>query len=206
MLTAYGYSTSGNCWKVKTILELTGHAFKWVEINSNAGETRTQKFLALNPNGKIPIVELDNGEVITESNAILLHFAQGTRFLPPPGLARTRVAEWLFFEQYSHEPYIAVGRQLVSFLGGKEKNAARLPEIWERGHKALKVMETRLAAHKYLAGDSLSIADIALYAYTHRAEEGAFDLAPYPGLRAWLARLAAEPGLVSIEPARTAVS
>ena len=206
MLTAYGYSPSGNCWKVKTILGMTGHAFDWVEVNSNAGGARTPEFLALNPNGKIPIVKLDNGEVITESNAILLHFAEGTRLLPPPGLARTRVVEWLFFEQYSHEPYIAVGRQLVSYLGGREKHAARLPDIWERGHKALKVMENRLAAHKYLAGDSLSIADIALYAYTHRAGEGDFDLSPYPGLRAWLARVGAEPGIVSIAPARTAVS
>jgi glutathione S-transferase len=206
MLTAYGYSTSGNCWKVKTILDLTGRAYEWVETDSNAGETRTQKFLALNPNGKIPIVKLDNGEVITESNAILLHFAEGTRFLPPPGLARTRVAEWLFFEQYSHEPYIAVARNWIALQKSRDKHAAELPNIWERGHKALKVMETRLAAHKYLAGDSLSIADIALYAYTHRAGEGDFDLTPYPGLRAWLARVAAEPGIVSMEPARTAVS
>ena len=200
MIKAYGYSPSGNCWKVRTVLDLTGRAYEWVEVNSNAGQTRTPEFLKLNPNGKIPIVMLDGGEIVTESNAIMLHFAEGTPLLPPPGLARTRVVEWLFFEQYSHEPYIAVGRQLVSYLGGRQKHAARLPEIWERGHRALKVMETRLSGHAFLAGERLSIADLALYAYTHRAEEGDFDLAPYPGIRAWLARVAAEPGLTSIPP------
>ena len=206
MLKAYGYAPSGNCWKVRTILDLTGQKYQWVETNSNAGDSRTPSFLALNPNGKVPIVELGDGEVITESNAILLHFAEGTRFLPAPGLARTRVVEWLFFEQYSHEPYIAVARQLVSFLPGKEQNAARLPALWERGHKALKVMETRLGGHGYLAGDSLSIADLALYAYTHVAVDGQFDLAAYPRIRAWLARVAAEPGLKSIPSAGQSAS
>ena len=203
MITAYGHSPSGNCWKVRQILEWTGRAYAWVEVNSNAGATRTPEFLALNPNGKIPIVKLDTGEIVTESGAILLHFADGTRFLPPPGITRTRVHEWLFFEQYSHEPYVAVARQLVSFLGGRQKHAARLPELWERGHKALRVMEARLAGHTYLAGDQLSVADIALCAYTQVAGEGDFDLAPFPGIRAWLARIAAEPGLIPIELAGT---
>jgi glutathione S-transferase len=204
MITAYGYLPSGNCWKVKTILELTGHPFEWIEVDSNAGDTRTPEFLAMNPNGKIPIIRLDNGEIVTESGAILLHFAEGTRYLPPPGLARTRVVEWLFFEQYSHEPYIAVARNLVGFLGGREKYAARLPDLWQRGHKALAVMEARLSSHAYLAGDSLSIADIALYAYTHVAGDGDFEFSRYPGIRAWLARVGAEPGLKSIEPIGTA--
>ena len=204
MITAYGNTPSGNCWKVRQILDLTGQTYTWVEIDSNAGGTRTPEFLKLNPNGKIPIVKLAGGEVITESGAILLHFAEGTRFLPPPGLGRTRVVEWLFFEQYSHEPYVAVARNLVSFLGGREKFADRMPGLLERGHRALAVMEARLCDHPYLAGDSLSIADLALYAYTHRAEEGDFDMTPYPGIHAWLARVAAEPGITSIEPARTA--
>jgi len=206
MITAHGYTPSGNCWKVRQILDLTGQKYKWIEVDSNAGGTRTPEFLALNPNGKIPIVQLDSGEIVTESNAILLHFAEGTRFLPSPGLGRTRVVEWLFFEQYSHEPFIAVARQLVSFLGGKEKHAARLPELWERGNKALKVMEGRLAGHRFLAGDGLSIADLALYAYTQVAGDGDFDLSGFPGIRAWLARVAAEPGLTSIEPAGTAIT
>ena len=203
MLTAYGYTPSGNCWKVRTILDLTGHAYQWIETDSNAGETRNEKFLALNPNGKIPIVQLDDGQVITESNAIMLHFAEGTRFLPAPGLPRTRVVEWLFFEQYSHEPYIAVARNWIAFQKAKAKYADKLPDLMARGHTALGVMEKRLGANKYLAGDSISIADLALYAYTHVAGEGEFDLAAYPGIRGWLARVAAVPGVKSIPPAGT---
>ena len=201
MIKAYGYTPSGNCWKVRQILDLTGQSYEWVETDSNAGATRTPEFLALNPNGKIPIVQLEDGEVVTESGAILLHFAEGTRFLPPPGLDRTRVVEWLFFEQYSHEPYIAVARNWIAFQGAKVKHADKLPEIMARGYKALDVMEKRLSGHKYLAGDRLSIADLALYAYTHVAGDGEFDLAAYPGIRAWLARVAAEPGITSIAPA-----
>ena len=150
-------------------------------------------------------MQFDDGAVITESNAILAHFGEGTRLLPAPGLARTRVMEWLFFEQYSHEPYVAVARNWIAWKRIKEQRAAELAAIWANGHKALSVMEQRLSSHAYLAGDSLSIADLALYAYTHRAEEGEFDLAPYPGLRAWLARVAAEPGLTSLPAAKKAV-
>ena len=199
MITAYGYSPSGNCWKVRQILELTGRAFRWVEIDSNAGHTRTPEFLARNPNGKVPIAELEDGAVITESNAILSHFAEGTRYLPAPGLARTRVFEWLFFEQYSHEPYIAVARNWIHYLKAREKHADRLPEIWAKGYRALDVMERRLSAQAWLAGEGMTIADIALFAYTHMAEEGEFDLATYPGIRAWLTRVAAEPGIRPIK-------
>lgn len=205
MIKAYGSSTSGNCWKVSTVLTLSGRPFRWIEIDSNAGQTRTPQYLALNPNGKVPIVQLDDGAVITESNAILAHFGEGTRLLPAPGLARTRVFEWLFFEQYSHEPYVAVARNWIAYRGEKDKHAATLPEIWERGHKALAVMEQRLTKGPYLAGEQLSVADIALYAYTHVAEEGEFDLARYPGIRGWLARVAAEPDLKNIAPAKKAV-
>ena len=204
MIKAYGSSRSGNCWKVKQILELTGRPHEWIEVRPSQGGTRTPEFLALNPAGQVPIATLDGGEVVTESNAILAHFAEGTRFLPAPGLARTRVFEWLFFEQYSHEPNVAVARQWIAYLGLKEKNAALLPERWERGHKALGVMEKRLAMHSYLAGDSLSIADIALYAYTHVAHEGEFDMTRYPGIATWLKRIAAEPGITPMLPAKKA--
>ncbi len=195
MIDAYGFSRSGNCWKVRQILELAKAPFRWVEIDSNGGETRTPEFLALNPNGKVPIVRLADGSVITESNAILLHFAEGTRYLPPPGLARTRVHEWLFFEQYSHEPYIAVARNWISYLKAKEKYKDRLPEIMERGYKALDVMERRLCSHAFLTDAGFTIADIALFAYTHMADEGEFDLARYPGIRGWLSRVAAIEGV-----------
>ena len=195
MISVYGSTSSGNCWKVRQILELTGRPYRWLETNSNAGETRTAAFLAKNPNGKVPLVELDDGTRISESNAILAHFAEATPWLPPPGLARTRVFEWLFFEQYSHEPYVAVARNWIRYLHAKEKYANRLPEIWERGHRALAVMEKRLQAHPWLTDAGMTIADLSLFAYTHVAEEGDFDLAPYPGLRAWLERIRSYPGI-----------
>ncbi|MEZ5924755.1 MAG: glutathione S-transferase family protein [Hyphomicrobiaceae bacterium] len=200
MLEAYGFSRSGNCWKVRQILELTATPFKWIEVDSNGGETRRPAFLSLNPNGKVPIIRLDEGEVVTESNAILLHLAEGTAYLPSPGLARTRVIEWLFFEQYSHEPYIAVARNWIAYLKAKDKYADRLPEIWERGHRALGVMERRLATHAFLTDAGFTVADIALFAYTHMADEGEFDLTAYPGVRAWLGRVAALPGIHPIRP------
>jgi glutathione S-transferase len=195
MITAYGYSPSGNCWKVRTILELTGRPFRWVETDSNKGLTRTPEFLARNPNGKVPTIVLDGGEVITESNAILCHFAEGGKLLPPPGLARTRVLEWLFFEQYSHEPYIAVARNWIHHLKAKDRYADRLPEITQRGYHALGVMEKRLAASDWLTDAGFTIADIALFAYTQVAEEGEFDLSRFPGIGRWLDRVRAVEGV-----------
>jgi glutathione S-transferase len=202
MITVYGYTPSGNCWKVRQILELTGQPHRWVDTDSNGGATRTPEFLAMNPNGKVPVVRLESGEVLTESDAILAHFAEGTGWLPPPGLLRTRVFEWLFFEQYSHEPYIAVARNWIRYLNARERYRDRLPEIWERGYRALSVMERRLAAHTWLTDGGMTIADIALFAYTHVADEGEFDLGPYPGVRAWLDRVRGTPGIRPISPAR----
>jgi glutathione S-transferase len=195
MVTVYGSTPSGNCWKVRQILELVGQPYRWVETNSNAGETRTAAFLTKNPNGKVPLVELEDGALITESNAILAYFAEGTTWLPMPGLARTRVFEWLFFEQYSHEPYVAVARNWIRFLNAKERYADRLPEIWERGHRALGVMENRLRAHRWLTDSGMTIADLALFAYTHVADEGEFDLNRYPGIRDWLSRILEDPAI-----------
>ena len=184
MIAVYGMAVSGNCWKAAQILRLTGHAVRWVETDGNTGATRTAEFLALNPNGKVPVAVLEDGAVITESNAILLHFAEGTAWLPPPGLARTRVMEWLFFEQYSHEPYIAVARF-----------PERMAQCMERGAQALAVMERRLAGHDWLTDAGPTVADLALFAYTHVADEGGFDLTAYPGVSAWVARVAALPGV-----------
>jgi glutathione S-transferase len=195
MITVWGYSPSGNCWKVSTILRLIGREFQWVETDSNAGATRVPAYLARNPNGKVPMVELDEGEIVTESNAILCHFAEGTPYMPPPGLARTRVLEWLFFEQYSHEPYIAVARNIIFFLRQREAQADRLAQCKTGGARALDVMEARLSVHPWLAGDGPTIADVALCAYTQVAEEGEFDLAIWPGVRAWIDRVLALPGV-----------
>jgi glutathione S-transferase len=194
----YGTKMSGNCWKVAQILSLTGHDYAWVETNSNAGATRTPEFLALNPNGKVPALVLDDGTVLVESNAILLHFAEGTSWLPPAGLARTRIHEWLFFEQYSHEPYIAVARNLVAWRREAHLHSDRLADCMKRGAQALDIMERRLAEHLWLVGDTPTIADLALFAYTHRADEGGFDLARWPGVQAWVARLSALPGVTTL--------
>ncbi len=200
MICVYGSTPSGNCWKVRQILDLAGRPYRWVETDSNAGATRTPEFLAKNPNGKVPLVELDDGERITESNAILAHFAEGTTWLPSPGLGRTRVFEWLFFEQYSHEPDVAVARNWIRYFKARERYADRLPEIWERGHRALAVMEKRLSGHPWLTDAGMTIADLALFAYTHVAEEGEFDLSRYPGMRQWLSRLRSIPGIRPLAP------
>lgn len=195
MITVWGMAMSGNCWKAAQILKLTGRPFHWVETDSNAGATRTPEFLAINPNAKVPAVRLADGAVITESNAILLHFAEGTPWLPAPGLGRTRVMEWLFFEQYSHEPYIAVARNLLSYLRTADRFPERMAQCRERGAHALAIMQRRLGGDDWLTDAGPTVADLALFAYTHVADEGGFDLAEYPGVAAWVARLAALPGI-----------
>ena len=194
----YGMRHSGNCWKAAAILGLTGHAFEWVHTDSNAGETQRPEFLAVNPIGKVPAVVLDDGTVLAESNAILLHFAEGTAWLPAPGLARTRVHEWLFFEQYSHEPYIAVARNIVTWQRKAELFPDRLEECARKGAHALGVMERRLAEHDWLVGETPSIADLALFAYTHRADEGGFALARWPGVHGWVSRMTDLPGMTTL--------
>jgi glutathione S-transferase len=195
MAKVYGMAVSGNCWKARQILALTGRAVDWIETDGNAGATRTPAFLAINPNGKVPVVVLDDGTVLVESNAILAHVAEGTPWMPPPGLPRTRVLEWLFFEQYSHEPYIAVARNIRRYLRTADKETARLAACDERGARALDVMERRLASHDWLTDAGPTIADLALFAYTHVADEAGFDLARWPGVQAWVARVAALPGI-----------
>ncbi len=194
----YGMKESGNCWKAATILALTGHAFEWVHTDGNAGDTQTPAFLALNPIGKVPTLVLDDATILTESNAILLHFGEGNEWLPEPGLARTRVHEWLFFEQYSHEPYIAVARNLITWQRKKQLFQGRLEECARKGAHALTVMERRLSEHEWLVGRSPTVADLALFAYTHRADEGEFDLARWPGVLSWISRVGALPGITPL--------
>lgn len=196
MLTIYGDAISGNCFKVRLIATLTGRAYEWRQVDVQKGETRTAEFLALNPNGKVPIVVLEDGEVLAESNAILFYLAEGSPYLPEDRLERARVLQWLFFEQYSHEPAIAVARYIIRFLKRPPEMAARLAATREAGARALNVMEQQLKTTPFFVGDRFTIADIALYAYTHVAEEGEFDLTPYPAIRAWLKRIEAVPGFV----------
>ena len=199
MITVYGMAVSGNCWKAAQILRLTGHEFRWVEVDANRGETRSAQFLERNPIGKVPAVELADGTMLVESGAILAHFAEGTSWLPAPGLARTRVFEWLFFEQYSHEPYIAVARNIISHLKTAADNAALLEQCRMKGARALDVMEHRLRGHEWLTDSGPTIADLALFAYTHVADEGDFNLASWPAVRAWLGRVRALPDIVPLK-------
>lgn len=194
MITLYGMTGSGNCWKPAALMQRLGIEYRWVEVDSVGGETRRPAFLAMNPNGRVPLLQLDDGRLLAESNAMLCYLAEGSALMPPPGFDRAKVLEWLFFEQYSHEPYIATVRFWIHFLGKRELWRDRIAEARVKGEAALAVMETTLARQPYLAGESLTIADIALYAYTHVAEQGDYDLTPYPALRAWLARCQAQLG------------
>jgi glutathione S-transferase len=193
VLTVYGMKASGNCYKVQLLLEFLDRPYRWTEINSAAGETRTPEFLAKNPNGRVPLLELEDGRRLPESNAILCFLAEGSPFLPVDGFARAQVLQWLFFEQYSHEPYIAVARFISGWLPKDHARRSELPRLRERGHQALAVMEQHLSQQDYFVGARCTVADIALYAYTHNAADGGFDLAAYPALRAWLARVEAQP-------------
>lgn len=177
-----------------------GIPYDYVEKNIIRGETRTPEFLAINPNGRVPVLELEPGVCLPESNAILIYLSEGTAFLPADRLERALVMQWLFFEQYSHEPNIATPRFILTYLQKGDEYRDVLEKKRELGYAALGVMEKRLAEHPFLVGDRYTIADIALYAYTHVADEGGFSLEAYPGIRAWIDRIQAQPNYVAILP------
>jgi glutathione S-transferase len=199
--TLYSTQDSGNCYKARLLMHLLGKPFRLVDTNSRDGSTRTPAFLALNPNGKVPLLVLPDGRTLSESNAMLLHLAEGTEYLPADSYERALAYQWLFFEQYSHEPYVAVARSWLHVVpGGRVKiSAERVAELHRQGYAALGVMETRLAKADWFAGSRFSVADIALYAYTHLAHQGDFDMTRFPRIGAWLARVAERPGHVDID-------
>ena len=197
LLRLYDFWESGNCYKVRLLLAQLGVPFECVPIDILAGESRTPAFLAMNPNGRVPLVEWPDGRRLAESNAILWHLAEGTRLLPADAFARAQALQWMFFEQYSHEPYVAVVR-FWHFAGLLEANRSAVPEKMERGHAALGVMNVHVGTHPWFSGPDYGVADIALYAYTHVAGEGGFDLARYPAVEAWIERVRAQPGHVAI--------
>ena len=201
-VTVHGFSPSGNCHKVKLLLEQLGRPYRWVETRSDQGATRTPEFLALNPNAKVPVLVRADGATLTESNAMLCWLAEGTQFVPSDAWERAQALSWMFFEQYSHEPYVAVARFICGWTPIDSPRRADLPRLRERAHAALVVMERHLSSHAWFTGARYGIADIALFAYTDVAGHGGFDLAPYPAVREWLARVRATPGFVPMpEPA-----
>ena len=198
MYKVYGDYNSGNCYKIKLMLNLLGTEYEWVPVDILKGETETEAFLAKNPNGKIPVLELEDGTCLWESNAILNFLAEGTPYLLTEPRLRTQMLQWQFFEQYSHEPTLAVARFIQFYLGLPEERLEEYHSLHRRGNKALKVMEQQLQRTPFLVGDNFSIADIALYAYTHVAHEGGFDLAQFPAIQQWLARVKQQPGYVGM--------
>jgi glutathione S-transferase len=189
MLTIYGDRISGNCLKVKWTAERLAIPYTWRDVDVTKGETRTPTFLAMNPAGQAPTVVLADGRALAQSNAIILHLAEGSDLIPADAYQRARMLEWLFWEQYSHEPYIAVARFQVKYLG---KPVAELePRLVERGKAALAHMDAALAGQEFLVGPALTLADIALVAYTRMAADGGFALADYAGVNAWVERVEA---------------
>jgi glutathione S-transferase len=198
MYVLYDNLDSGNAYKPRLLMALLGIPYTRIDLDTDKGETRTPEFLAKNPNGRIPVLELEDGSLLPESNAILYYLAEGTPFWPDGRAARAQVLQWMFFEQYSHEPHVAVARYILRHLPEGHARHAELPMRLERGNQALAVMEQHLTSRDFFVGDRPTIADLALYAYTHVAEQGRFDLAPYPAIRAWLGRVAALPGYIPI--------
>ena len=193
MLTVYGDIRSGNCLKVKWLLDWLGRDYGWVETDVMSGATRSAEFLARNPAGQVPAVVLEDGRVLAQSNAIIGWLGEGTAFIPADTWDRARMYEWLFWEQYSHEPFIAVVR-FQRLLAGRRTDEIE-PRLMERGHAALARMEAALTGADWLVGNGPTLADLALVAYTRVAHEGDFDLAAYPAIQRWIVRVEAAFGI-----------
>jgi len=197
-MTIYGDLYSGNCYKLKLICALLAIEHEWIPVDILEGETRTENFLALNPNGQIPVCVTQTGEVLTESNAILYYLARDSHYWPRDRLAQTRVLEWQFFEQYSHEPTIAVARFIRFYQNMPENRKAEYQARLKAGYRALDIMEKRLEKKDFLVGEHCSTADISLFAYTHVAPEGGFELSRFPAITAWIGRIEGLDGFVSM--------
>ncbi|WP_422134344.1 glutathione S-transferase family protein [Endozoicomonas sp. ALD040] len=197
----YGDIQSGNCYKIKLLTALLDLNHKWIAIDVLNNETQTPDFLARNPNGKIPLLELEDGLCLWESNAILNFLARDSELLPTDSFLQAKIQQWQFFEQYSHEPYIAVARFINKYLGMPEDRRDEFESKQEGGHKALKVMEQQLSQTPFLVGEQLTTADLSLFGYTHVAHEGGFDLSEYPEIQNWIERIRSLPGFVAMSSA-----
>jgi len=195
----YNSAVSGNCYKVRLLLAQVGLEYELVDVSVVDRSNRPELLGDLNPALRVPTLVLDDGRPLAESNAILWYFGDGTAYVPADPYERAQVLQWMFFEQYSHEPYLAVVRFWLAYSGTPELFADRIPGRMKGGYAALDAMEAHLRERSFFVGGAYSIADISLYAYTHVAEEGNFGLDPYPAIRTWLERVAAQPGHVAID-------
>jgi len=200
MYTLYSMQSSGNSYKVRMLLARLGIRYRLVETDIFKGENRTPEFLQKNPDGHVPVLELPDGRYLAESNAILFYLAEGTPYLPADPLDRAEVLRWMFYEQHSHEPAIAAARWWLHLVkGGRELRTHEIDRWMEHGYEALSLMERHLTEHRYFVGERTTIADLALYAHTHVAQEGEFELGAFPNLIGWLARIAGDAGHVKID-------
>lgn len=193
MLRLYNSSFSGNCYKIRLLLTQLAIPFEKIEVDILKRESRTCEFLAKNPNGRVPVLELESGQFLAESNAIIFYLGEGTQFLPPDRFLRAQVLQWLFFEQYSHEPFIATSRFWLTYAGKSEEYTEAIKQKRAPGYAALAVIEKHLQQHSFFVGDRYTIADIGLFAYTHVAHEGNFDLTGFPAIRAWIKQVESQP-------------
>ena len=196
----HGDRLSGNCYKVLLTAELLDLDYEWVPLDVVAGDTQQPAFLAKNPAGKMPLLELDDSRCLSELNAIVNFLAEGSALMPTDAFARAKVQQWQFYEQYSHEPFIAVARFIKRYLGMPEARRAEFEGKQAGGHKALAVMESALSASPFLVGNAATAADISLFGYTHVTNEGGFELSGYPAVSAWIERIRTLPGFVAMEP------
>jgi glutathione S-transferase len=199
MLKIYGDSRSGNCYKIQLLCAELGIKYDWEEVDILAGDTRTPQFLAMNANGRIPLLELPDGRYLAESNSILYYLADGSEFFAGDTYERANILRWMFFEQYSHEPYIATSRFIIKYLGNPADRRSALEEKRAGGLAALAILDQQLQGHPFITGDNYNIADIALFAYTHVADEGGFDLEDYPAIRAWIEHIIGRPNYVPMK-------
>ena len=198
MYRLYDYLPSGNGYKVRLLSSFLGIKYEYIEVDITKGESRTAEFLGINPNGRTPVLVTPEGP-LPESNAILVFLSEGSPFLPDDRWQRAQVMQWLFFEQYSHEPFIATSRYFLKLSGDSGNFREEIKQRRPGGLNALTLMDQHLADRPFMTGDGLTIADIALYAYTHVAPEGGFPLEPYPHIKRWLERIAGQPGYIGIQ-------
>jgi glutathione S-transferase len=195
----YNSQLSGNCWKVRQILALRGIDYERVEVDVFDRSNRPELLGGKNPALRVPTLELDDGEHLAESNAILWYFGDGSAYVPSGPLERARVLQWMFFEQYEVEPSLAVARFWIALLGQRDRYAAELESKWRAGNRALAALDGHLDGREWLVGDAFTIADISVYAYTQLAEEGDFELRRYPNVETWIERIAALPGYIPLD-------